>query len=112
MKILEDILAVLPEFTTGDHFEKKAYKVKNKIFMTLHADDSKITIKLSPDDQDVFALHPGKKIYPVPNKWGEQGWTIVEFTELDAEMLRQLVVSAYVAVAPKTLREEAKMLLE
>ena len=112
MKILDDILTALPEFTVGDHFEKKAYKVKNKIFMTLHADDAKITIKLSPADQDVFALHPGKKIYPIPNKWGEQGWTIVEFTELGAEMLHQLVVSAYVEVAPKTLKEQAKKLLD
>ncbi|MCB0645973.1 MAG: MmcQ/YjbR family DNA-binding protein [Saprospiraceae bacterium] len=112
MKLLEDTLVLLPEFTTGDHFEKKAFKVKNKIFMTLHADGSKITIKLSPADQDAFSLHPSKKIYPLPNKWGNQGWTIVEYTEVDAEMLHQLVVSAYVEVAPKTLSEQAKKLLD
>jgi hypothetical protein len=35
-------------------------------------------LNLSLADQDVFSAFNKTIIFPVPNKWGRQGWTLVD----------------------------------
>jgi hypothetical protein len=44
-------------------------------------------------------------IYPVPNKWGLQGWTFVELSRVSEELLRDALTTAYCTVAPARLAQ-------
>jgi hypothetical protein len=48
---------------------------------------------------------PRPLIYPVPNKWGKFGWTLVNLKTIDQEMLMEVLTAAYCTVAPPKLAE-------
>ena len=83
------------------HFEKTSFRLKKKIFATLDQKNLKATVKLSLKEQDLFCLIDKSKIYPVPNKWGKQGWTNVEINELEEEILTDLLTTAFNQLASK-----------
>jgi predicted DNA-binding protein (MmcQ/YjbR family) len=83
------------------HFEKTSYRVKKKIFAT-HAPDSRIIcVKLLEKDQSVFCAFDKTIIYPVDNKWGKQGWTLVDLKKVRKDMLKDMLTTAYNQVAAK-----------
>ena len=100
-QLVREIALSFPETTEEPHFEKTSFRVKKKIFATLLG--NLLTIKLSVIDQDVFSLIDKTVIYPVPNKWGKQGWTNIELEKVDEEMLRDALKTAYCEVAPGKL---------
>lgn len=96
----------LPETMEEPHFEKTSFRVKRKIFATYDEGYNKLCLKLSEIDQDVFAMVDKDAIYPVPNKWGRQGWTFVELDKLDNDILEDALTTAYLEVAPKKLADQ------
>lgn len=94
-----------PQTTEQPHFEKISYRVNRKIFATLSEKDHRATLKLSILDQDVFGLFDKTAVYPVPNRWGAQGWTFVEIDKLEGDILYDILKAAYCEVAPKGLVE-------
>ena len=92
-----------PETDEHKHFDKKAYRVKKKIFATLDEKTKRVVLKLSPMDQSVFCAFDKEIIYPIPNKWGKQGWTFVELKKVKKEMLKDALTTAYISVAPPKL---------
>jgi predicted DNA-binding protein (MmcQ/YjbR family) len=93
----------LPEAVELPHFENTSIKVNKKIFATLNTPQNRATVKLSAVDQDVFCAFDHTVIYPVPNKWGKQGWTHVDLQTVREDMLTDLLKTAYREVAPKKL---------
>ncbi len=91
------------------HFEKTSFRVKGKIFATLDIATNKLVIKLSEIDQSVFS---GDKtaIYPVPNKWGKQGWTMIDLAKVEREILEDALTTAYCEVAPAKLGNKYRRL--
>jgi predicted DNA-binding protein (MmcQ/YjbR family) len=67
-----------PEATEESHFEKTSFRIKKKIFATYDAVKNRACIKLSETDQDIFTSSNKAVIFPVDNKWGKQGWTLIE----------------------------------
>jgi hypothetical protein len=104
-ELISGIVLSFPEVTEAPHFEKISYRVKDKIFATIGENADLICVKLSVFDQDIFCLHDPKIIFPVPNKWGKLGWTYVDLKSISKGMLKEILVSAYCAVAPKKLAE-------
>ncbi|HTD94367.1 MAG TPA: MmcQ/YjbR family DNA-binding protein [Chitinophagaceae bacterium] len=92
-----------PEATELPHFEKPSFRVRKKIFVTLSESLSRITIKLSPIDQSAFCTFDRSVIYPVPGKWGLQGWTIIELKKIPKSLLIDALTTAYCEVAPESL---------
>lgn len=84
------------------HFERTAFKVvKKKIFATLLEEKNAANIILPVKDQGVFC-ELDKAIYPVPNKWGTQGWTTFELKNLSAATVLDALDTAYKdVIAPK-----------
>ncbi len=64
------------------NFEKISFRVKKKIWATLDMLNQRACLKLSLIDQSVFFAFDKSIIYPVNNKWGQQGWTIVELSKV------------------------------
>lgn len=86
------------------HFDKISFRVKKKIFATLNEKQSRVTLKLSETDQSIFSLYGDKTaVYPVPNKWGKQGWTQFLLDKVEEEFLNDALMAAYCEVAPKHL---------
>lgn len=100
---LRRIALSLPEATEEPHFEKTSFRVNKKIFATAVPEHNRATVKLSPADQDVFCTFDSAVIYPVPNKWGKQGWTHVNLQTVHKEMLTEILKAAYCEIAPKHL---------
>ncbi|MCR6640767.1 MAG: MmcQ/YjbR family DNA-binding protein [Sporocytophaga sp.] len=93
----------LPEVTEEPHFEKISFRVKKKIFATFDEKNKRAIIKLSEIDQDLFSSAAKTIIYPVDNKWGKQGWTIIEMKSVDQKLFDEALVVAYCTVAPMKL---------
>lgn len=105
-KYFQEIALSLPEVKQEPHFEKTSFKVKGKIFATLNVAEYRATLKLSLEDQDLFGLHDSRAVFPVPNKWGKMGWTHIDFQHVKQEVIRDILIAAYIEVAPKKLGEQ------
>lgn len=100
---IRQIALSLPETTEQAHFEKPSFKVGKKIFATYNGSQNRVCVKLSEIDQDVFCSFDTSIIYPVPNKWGKQGWTLINLAKVPEETLVDALTMAYCEVAPKKL---------
>ena len=97
-----------PEATEEPHFEKTSFRVKKKIFATYDNKNKRACIKLSEIDQDVFSSADKTIIFPVDNKWGKQGWTLIELSKVRKELLIDALTTAYCEVAPKKLADKIR----
>lgn len=68
--------------------------------------EQRMTVKLTPLDQDVFCSFDENVVYPVPNGWGKHGWTHANLKTIRKEMLKDLLTVAYCTAAPKKLAEK------
>lgn len=80
------------------HFERTAFKVKNKIFATLAENTCIANFKFSSKEQVVFCSYDQSAVYRVPNKWGDQGWTSMELKKVPDELVMEALNSAYTTV--------------
>jgi predicted DNA-binding protein (MmcQ/YjbR family) len=90
-----------PGTTEQPHFEKTSFRVKKKIFATISSENYRACLKLSVNDQSVFCSFDSTIIYPVKNKWGNQGWTFIELKKVRKDMLKDALTTAYKQVASK-----------
>ena len=90
-----------PETKEQPHFEKIAFRTKKKIFATLSEKNKLACVKLSQTDQSVFCAFDLSVIYPVPNKWGLQGWTNIDLAKVKKAMLVDALNTAYAEAVPK-----------
>jgi len=111
MPTIEQLRALalsFPETTEEPHFEKTSFRVKKKIFATYDHKNKSACIKLSAIDQHVFASADKTNIYAVDNKWGKQGWTMVEMQDVHNDLFSDALTLAYCEVAPAKLAEQLR----
>lgn len=97
-----------PEVTEEPHFEKTSFRVKKKIFATYDSVLNRTSLKLSEIDQDIFSSGDKSAIFPIDNKWGKQGWTIVELKKVRRDLFTDALKTAYCEVAPKKLADQIR----
>ncbi len=95
-----------PGTTEQPHFENCSFRVGKKIFATLDEKNKKACLKFNEIDQDVFARIDKAIIYPVPNKWGKQGWTFIELARIKKTILMDALATAFCEVAPPQLKKQ------
>ena len=103
---------VLPEVVQLPHFEKPSFRVNKQIFATLDLSKMHGVVKLSEIDQNVFSVYDPFAIYPVPNIWGKQGWTICDLKIIQRDILLDALRTSYCNVAPVRLVALVKNNLE
>lgn len=96
-----EIALSFPDAVEQPHFEKTSFRAKKKIFATYSTHDQRACLKLSETDQSIFCSFNKAIIYPVPNKWGKQGWTLFEINKLEKEMLEAALETAFKEVTKK-----------
>jgi len=94
-----------PETDEHPHFDRKAFRVKKKIFATISEKDETLNLKLSLIDQSVFCAFDKTVIYPVPGGWGLKGATTVNLKKVKKSMLKDALTTAYCTVAPPKLAQ-------
>lgn len=97
-----------PEATEEPHFEKISFRVRKKIFATYDDKNKRACIKLSEVGQGVFSSAGKAIIYPVANKWGKQGWTLIELKKVRNDLFADALTTAYCEVAPQKLAEQVR----
>ncbi|MEO8533639.1 MAG: MmcQ/YjbR family DNA-binding protein [Flavobacterium sp.] len=96
------ILALeLPEATEEHHFEKTSFRIRKKIFATIDEKNNRGIFKFNEIDQSVFCASSEMIFYPIPNKWGKQGWTFVDLAKVPVEMFKDALSLSYHTVAPE-----------
>ena len=103
LETIRHVALSLPETIEQAHADKISFKVGKRIFATYNGRENRVCVKLSEIDQDVFSAFDASIIFPVPNKWGKQGWTLINLHKVPEEMLVDALTTAYCEVAPKKL---------
>ena len=93
----------LPETEEKPHFHLTSFRIKNKIFSTIHADKSYMMVSLTPIDQSVFCSYDKNVIFPVPGGWGRKGATFVNLKKVKKSMLIDALTTAWKKTAPPKL---------
>ena len=97
---LRTIAFSFPGTTEEPHFEKTSFRINKKIFASFDDATKRACIKLSEIDQDVFCKIDSTIIYPVPGKWGKNGWTYIQMNSITKDLLIDALKMAYCQVAP------------
>ncbi len=90
----------LPEAEEKPHFHLISFRIKNKIFATIHADKNYMMVSLSVIDQSVFCSYNKQIIFPVPGGWGRKGATFINLKKIKKSMLKDALTTAWKRVAP------------
>ncbi|WP_167884416.1 MmcQ/YjbR family DNA-binding protein [Leptospira ilyithenensis] len=98
------LVFAFPEVKEMPHFEKISFRVKNKIFATFDAKDEEAVLKFSKNDQEFFSSASGSCVYPIDNKWGQQGWTKVELNSVNLNLFKDMLIIAYCECTKETCR--------
>ena len=105
-KDLRTVALNLPKAAEKPHFDRAAFRVnapKGKTFATLAADTQTANLVLTPDQQEMLCSAEPDIFSPVPNKWGEKGWTVITLAQADMATLRSALVMAWRNAAPDAL---------
>ena len=108
LDVFRKLALSFPGASEEPHFDKISFRVTKKIFATYDDKNNRASIKLSEIDQDVFCSADKAIIYPVDNKWGTQGWTIIEMKKVHKDLFADALQTAYCEVAPKKLADQIK----
>lgn len=94
-------LALALEGTTeAPHFDRAAFKVA-RIYVTLAADGRTANFKFTPDEQPLKCAVAPDAFAPVPNAWGQQGWTTCTLSKLSATELTAALEMAWAHATTK-----------
>ena len=89
----------LPGAIELPHFERASFRVNKRIFATLDEKKKIAVLMFSPIEQSVFCAFDKTVIYPVDNKWGKQGWTLIDLKKVRKDMLKDILTTSYNTVA-------------
>lgn len=105
-KEFRDLALSFPGTEQNLHFDRQAFKViKKRIFATIHEPTKSANLKLPLVEQSVFCDF-SDAVYPVPNKWGKQGWTTFELLKVPKELVLDALGIAYTDVMNKTKKHK------
>src|SRR6185503_14001406 len=101
METSRQMALALPGAVEQDHFGIPSFRANKRIFSTLWTHENKIMVKLPIIQQSIFRSFDPTIFYPVPNKWGAGGATLVDLAKVQPEMLQDALNVAYQAVKKK-----------
>ena len=82
------IALALPDTAEGSHFDVEDFRVGGKIFATLaYRKDGCGVLLLNPEQQAGMIEDAPDVFLPVPNKWGQNGATLVRLAKVKPDVL-------------------------
>jgi hypothetical protein len=104
-KDLRRIALSLDGTMEAPHFDRAAFKV-SRTYLTLAADGRTANFKFTPDEQELKCLLAPGAFAPVPNAWGQQGWTTAKLSALSTADLKAALETAWSHAVPKKPRRK------
>ena len=94
----------LPEASESAHMGHPDFRVRGKVFATLgYPSAGWGVVKLTPDQQELFAQIEPEVFVPVKGAWGLRGATSVRLRTAAKGMVRKALIAAWCNTAPKPL---------
>lgn len=90
----------LPDTAEGSHFDVADFRVGGKIFATLAYEKDGCGVLLLTPEQQAGML-------PVPNKWGQNGATLVRLAKVKPDVLEDALRLAWTNKQGKTSKRRA-----
>lgn len=100
-EVFRQIALSFPDTVELPHFEKTSFRYRKKIFAALAENERLVTVKFTHEDQINYCAADENIIYPVPNKWGAQGWTIIDLKKVEEPLLREALQLLFQTVSQK-----------
>ncbi len=85
----------LTEAVEGAHMGHPDFRVQNRIFASLNAEQTIGTVKLTPDEQQRFMATDATVFVPAAGAWGLQGWTAVHLVTANLDVVGEALTSAW-----------------
>lgn len=79
-----------------------------RTYATLAADGLSANLKFTPDEQEFKCAMAPDLFSPIPNKWGEQGWTTLRLDRAEADEVEAALVMAHRHALPRPGRGRAR----
>ena len=83
----------------GSHMAHPDFRANGRIFATLHPDNVRGMVKLTPEQQDEFMRNDPDTFEPASGAWGRQGCTMVRLAKADEATVGEAMTLAWQAVA-------------
>lgn len=93
-KDLRRLAMALEGTSEAPHFDRAAFKVA-RIYVTLAGDGKTANFKFTRDEQDFKCMMLPATFAPVPNAWGQQGWTTATLSKLNSADLQSALETAW-----------------
>ncbi|NCI45520.1 MmcQ/YjbR family DNA-binding protein [Sediminibacterium soli] len=90
-----------PDTDEHPHFQRQAFRVRQRIFATISSADHIAMLLLSPAEQSVYCDFAPGIFYPVPGTWGKKGSTFVNLKKVPAAVAAEALAAAYAHTAAK-----------
>lgn len=88
----------MPDAVEVDHHGIPSFRVRGKIFCTIHLKQPRLMVKLDPEDQrNLVEAHP-EVVEAVPGFWGRKGSTFVAYEEAGDQLIETLLSLAHANV--------------
>ncbi len=91
---LERLATELPDTTIAPHHDKIAFRIGDNIYLTYSDKTDLAVVKLSTEQQSILSESIGS-VSPVPNKWGQKGWTQINLCDISDHHLKDIISLAY-----------------
>jgi hypothetical protein len=92
----------LPEAEERETWGEATFRVRDKIFMILASNGKTVGVKATLEDQAAL-INSDPETFSVASHVGRFGWTRVQLATVDPDEMRELVIDAWRATAPKRL---------
>jgi uncharacterized protein (DUF169 family) len=102
------IALALSDAVEGAHMGHPDFRVRNRIFATIHTDPGHGMVKLTPEQQQAFVRDFPKVFAPESGAWGRGGSTRVIFSEADEELVGEVMTLAWQNVSDEQAATRAK----
>jgi hypothetical protein len=99
---LRNIALALPEAIEQETWGQPTFRVREKIFVMLSAEEREAWVKSTHDEQRALTQMDPETFF-VPSYVGSSGWVGVHIRTVDREEMRELVTEAWRMTAPKRL---------
>jgi uncharacterized glyoxalase superfamily protein PhnB len=91
----------MPGVIEGRHMHHPDFRVKGRIFATIHADQKWGMVALTPDEQQRLVRDSPADFTPENGSWGRAGCTKVRLDSVDEEVLGEAITLAWQHAASK-----------
>lgn len=81
------------------------FRVRNKMFVILRADERTASVKASPEEQAAL-LSEAPDTFSEASYVGRFGWVTARLDRVDESLLEELITDAWMSTAPKRLVKE------